>query len=866
MWVGGKLSPVLVHNHTKAAAGSSAALGDWTGDLFACTAGSVRINLSVKTYRSHIDVATFEVSLPDGANGTRCRLEGCLPNTTGSDYLNSGSAPPIVGFPSFTLDPSVSKLVELGKLTIAGDQIGSDSWGYGGLPPAKGRAGGPYALFEDATAEVAILSPLDHFAASVNHAGADGGATGANAWAAAAKGEEGVRVWSWGPSGEIASLPPGFTFTTALVVATAGVTEGWSRFGSILRSGLDRSSAAAARLKAQAADPNVNRLSYYTDAGTEYTSGTVASHLTRAIASADLPYGLVQLDDWAPALRDGCINGCLEKWAGSPKFFPDGGWASFSNRTGLPLALYFGATGLSVETARHVFNVSSWVGSGGDHEYAVPTPEDAPAFFHQIMRGGLAQGMGHTLEIDFLDMQYLNVPQFRGQLEAFPAYFSALGAEAERAGVAVELCMALPHHVLAAVEMATVTSMRVGMDYDWPSNCNIGVSSFLPWSVGVRPSKDAFMTSNLSTPVFAGPPFIQHGVGNPMSLPELNAVIAAFSTGPVGIGDGPNATNRAIVLPACDAGGWLLQPDKPLTAIDATFAKAGQDPRGAPSGGCKSSWMSAEDGGAIWSSVTQLSYQTPPTTPTVAADTTRESAANAANDSRPATATAIAARLPPAGGAGLYSSATYTTHFVLAINVTRPWALRRADVWPRAPTGQTYVTRVWPNRDVAAANPPPTSSAGGGVAPPAGDVLQRGVGAGVVKSCVNGSDAVASRCVTLSLPPSGLLYPSLQSFPAAADGVYAVGESPFVLLAAHQVLANGWVVWEENKYVSVARRRLHRLATSADALSVTVGGNPGEVVNLVALRPHAQHASKEWTVVTADVVVGKDAVGVVTFR
>ena len=64
------------------------------------------------------------------------------------------------------------------------------------------------------------------------------------------------------------------------------------------------------------------------------------------------------------------------------------------------------------------------------------------------------------------------------------------------------------------------------------------------------------------------------------SLPELNAIIAVFSTGPVGVGDGAGATNQTVVMATCTAAGGLLQPDKPLTAIDATFAKAGQDPRG----------------------------------------------------------------------------------------------------------------------------------------------------------------------------------------------------------------------------------------------------------------------------------------------
>ena len=41
----------------------------------------------------------------------------------------------------------------------------------------------------------------------------------------------------------------------------------------------------------------------------------------------------------------------------------------------------------------------------------------------------------------------------------------------------------------------------------------------------------------------------------------------------VGVGDGGNATDLSIVLPTCDAAGRLLQPDRPLLAIDATFTR-----------------------------------------------------------------------------------------------------------------------------------------------------------------------------------------------------------------------------------------------------------------------------------------------------
>ena len=39
----------------------------------------------------------------------------------------------------------------------------------------------------------------------------------------------------------------------------------------------------------------------------------------------------------------------------------------------------------------------------------------------------------------------------------------------------------------------------------------------------------------------------------------------------VGLGDGPGYTNPTLALATCRADGTLLQPDKPLTALDETF-------------------------------------------------------------------------------------------------------------------------------------------------------------------------------------------------------------------------------------------------------------------------------------------------------
>jgi len=743
----------------RSASAGADALGAWTAETWTGAAGGTRVEAAVRVYAAR-NAATFDVTLPDGARGT----QRAAPNTTG--WLEYGDAPPVVDFPAFAWGDAL--LPDLGLLTIAHDQVADAAWSWrseGGLPPSAGRGSGPFVVYGDPRATAIAISPLTNFAAAVNFFNASA-----------------PSAWRWGPSGELTALPPGFSHRTLVVLGAEGLSSAWQAMGAALQQ--MNASAAAARRAAQDADLNLRALSYYTDAGDMFYAGATADELARVVKAADAPFALVQLDDWAHQSTCRVDCGGLSRWAGDEHFFP-GDWANFSAEVGLPLALYLPGAGLCPGAGRKYFNVSTLEGGGGTFES--PTPADAPSFFAQIMQGGLAQGMGRTLEVDFLDAGFLMVREFRESLDAYPAYFAALARAAEAAGSAVQLCMALPHHALAAATLPHLTSMRVGEDYDWPSNCDIGVTSFLPWAVGLSPSKDSFMSSNLSHFTMP-PPFFQHGIGNPMSLPELNAVIAAFSTGPVGLGDGLRATNRSIVMPACDAAGRLLQPDRPLLAIDATFARADQEPRGPPNGHCKSSWMSAADNGAIWSSLTQL------------------------------------------------EEGAQTAHFVLAINVTRPWVLQRSDLWPRLDASSAYVSRHW-----------------GPAAPP----------------CTNGSLAVASGCVALAAPGGDL--PDLRSHSADASGAYGVGESPFVLLAVHEVPASGWLVWEAGKYVSLSRQRFAGVvgAPEAAGLRVALRGAAGEVVKLVALRPGAavaRGAAEEWTVVEADATIGADGLATVQFQ
>ncbi|XP_018013866.1 uncharacterized protein LOC108670887, partial [Hyalella azteca] len=55
--------------------------------------------------------------------------------------------------------------------------------------------------------------------------------------------------------------------------------------------------------------------------------------------------------------------------------------------------------------------------------------------------------------------------------------------------------------------------------------------------------------------------------------PALQSAVSTLSAGPVGFGDKMENINRDLVLKSCRSDGKLLQPDKPLTAIDDFFMR-----------------------------------------------------------------------------------------------------------------------------------------------------------------------------------------------------------------------------------------------------------------------------------------------------
>jgi hypothetical protein len=128
---------------------------------------------------------------------------------------------------------------------------------------------------------------------------------------------------------------------------------------------------------------------------------------------------------------------------------------------------------------------------------------------------------------------------------------------AARRGLTLQLCMATPANFLHTAAMTQVSSIRTSMDFRYFADRQSNWGWFLhvnalARALGLATSKDVFVTT-----------------GDDLAVVE--AMLAAMSCGPVGIGDAIGATDRDLVLRTCREDGVLVQPDAPMAAWSDSF-------------------------------------------------------------------------------------------------------------------------------------------------------------------------------------------------------------------------------------------------------------------------------------------------------
>lgn len=394
-----------------------------------------------------------------------------------------------------------------------------------------------------------LLGPLDHFHEQIVALPRGGAAVA-----------DGLRC---GWHGDLDQAPPGFATELALWAAPAP-RAALDRWGAMLRS------RAATVRRSRYADPGLARLSYWTDNGATYYYRTApgldyATTLERAVADCEargLPIGLVQIDSWfypqehlRPVGDEGAPivppSGML-RWEPREDLFPDG-FAHLHARLGRrPLAFH----------SRHFASASpyfrrhaAWV----DGAYAHPS---GPELADHLLRSAAAWG-AVTYEQDWLVESFFGVRGLRAAPGRARQWQEDLDDAAGAHGLTLQWCMATPADFLQSVSLRHLTSIRTCGDYrylfdnglNWVWYLHVNA---LARALGLNAFKDVFISDRAAEP-----------------YAEVEALLAALGTGPVGIGDAIGGADRELVLRTCREDGVLVKPDAPLAAIDRCFLRHG---------------------------------------------------------------------------------------------------------------------------------------------------------------------------------------------------------------------------------------------------------------------------------------------------
>lgn len=361
--------------------------------------------------------------------------------------------------------------------------------------------------------------------------------------------------------GDLDEVPSGFASELALW-AGDGPRAALDAHAAVLRA------RAGTRRPGRYADALGARLSYWTDNGAAYWYRTEPGHDVPGTlaAAADslreqgIPFEVYQLDSWfyphqhLRPFDDPDVSvppSGLVTWDARPDVLPDGVPALRRALGDPPLATHcrhFAADSPYFEAHE------AW--RDGDRAH----PVDA-ALYERLLHQAAGWGVT-TFEHDWLIECFLGVRGLRAAPGRARAWQEGLDRAAARHGLTLQWCMASPADFFQSVTLERVTSIRTSGDYKYL----IGPGALWTWflhgnalarALGLWPFKDVFLSRRDGDGPRDGDPHA-----------EVEALLAALSAGPVGIGDRVGRSDRDLILRTCRADGVLVKPDVPVAALD----------------------------------------------------------------------------------------------------------------------------------------------------------------------------------------------------------------------------------------------------------------------------------------------------------
>ncbi|HUQ40847.1 MAG TPA: hypothetical protein VM030_11920 [Acidimicrobiales bacterium] len=365
----------------------------------------------------------------------------------------------------------------------------------------------------------------------------------------------------WGWHGDLGTVEAGFA-TELAIWGADGPRAALDEWGAelVARHGTMR--------PGRYADDLNRRPSYWTDNGAAYWYRTEAGHdvhdtlvaTVEDLRARDVPFGTFQLDSWFyphATLRpfdtaDWVVppSGLME-WDARADILPDGIVALRRDLGDPPLTAH--CRHLS-SSSPYLQEFDAWV----DGERAHPTgPELYERWLDQASQWGVV-----TLEHDWLIECFLGVQGLRAAPGRARAWQEGVDGAAGERGMTLQWCMPSPADICQTVSLANVASIRTSGDHGYIVSPGYLWAWFLytnafAGALGLRPFKD----------VFSADPT------NPEAHTDVEALLSALSTGPVGIGDRLGRADAAVVRRTCRADATLVKPDTPVAALDRSFMR-----------------------------------------------------------------------------------------------------------------------------------------------------------------------------------------------------------------------------------------------------------------------------------------------------
>jgi hypothetical protein len=408
----------------------------------------------------------------------------------------------------------------------------------GGPPIGQGIGGtGPIVVFDSDLKTSLVLSPFSNFMAANQKVVGD--------------------ALSYGVMGGVTEIPKGYSISTVVSLGS-GVNSAMDTWGDILlkQNGKER--------YAYQKDLAMQYLGYSTDNGAYYYYQTEKNKnyedtLIDVLAYAkkeSIPYKYVLLDSWW-YFKGG--DG-VKTWEARPDIFPDG-IAGFWKKTKWPTQLHNRMWSTDTTYAKQNGGKYNFIIDGS--EYVVP---DDQQFWNDLIGNKTTEAGAFMYEQDWLDVEFDKVKSLGENATLARTWMIQMDRGAAYANQTIQLCMSHVRHILQSVEMHTVTNARASGDYH-PGNgqWNTGTTALLAHAVGIAPSKDNYWSTAVQSGTHYGP-----STKEPHS--RLQSAVITLTNGPVAPSDKIEASDTALIMRCCDAGGRLLSPDRPAAEIDTHFA------------------------------------------------------------------------------------------------------------------------------------------------------------------------------------------------------------------------------------------------------------------------------------------------------